>query len=251
MAPDGLPAGGLSLESVRLIETRVLARRESGWVALPYVWNDEQSEAVLKVAGKRMQVSWIDEAGNERGTRYVVPNINQCKGCHILNKEMTPIGPKARNLNKDFDYPDGAQNQIAFLAAHTVVTGAPSPDDAPTVPNAFDESSGSLDKRARAYLDVNCAHCHRAGGPGDTSGLFLTWGETNPTTLGIEKRPVAAGRGSGGFDFDIAPGKPGESIMIYRMASTEPGIAMPELGRTINHDEGIALIKEWIASLDD
>lgn len=238
-------------DNIRLIETRLLIHKTDGWVAFPYVWNDEQTEAVLKVAGARTELTWIDDQGQEKGTRYVVPNINQCKGCHIYNKAMTPIGPKARNINKDFAYADGTKNQIAVWSAHGILTGAPDPADAPRVPNAFDLADGSLEKRARAYLDVNCAHCHRAGGPGDTSGLFLTWDEDNPVTYGVEKRPVAAGRGSGGLDFDIAPGKPDQSIIIFRMSSTEPGIAMPELGRTINHDEGIALVREWIAALDE
>jgi len=236
-------------QDITLIETRLLIHKKEGWVALPYLWNADQTDAVLKVAGKRMNLTWIDAKGDERGTRYVVPNVNQCKGCHILNKEMTPIGPKARNLNKDFDYVDGTQNQIAFWTAHGILQGAPDPAQAPAVPHAFDDTA-PLDQRARAYLDVNCAHCHREGAPGDTSGLFLNWGETNPTALGVKKRPVAAGRGSGGFAFDIDPGKPDQSIMIYRMSSTEPGIAMAELGRTMNHDEGIALISAWIETLD-
>jgi hypothetical protein len=52
------------------------------------------------------------------------------------------------------------------------------------------------------------------------------------------KRPVAAGRGSGGRDFAIAPGEPDASILVYRMESTDPGIAMPELGRATVHAEG-------------
>ena len=33
------------------------------------------------------------------GVRYRAPNQNQCKECHQVNKAMTPIGPKARNMN--------------------------------------------------------------------------------------------------------------------------------------------------------
>ena len=68
-------------------------------------------------------------------------------------------------------------------------------------------------------------------------------------TTGLFKRPVAAGRGSGGFDYDIAPGHPDLSILTYRMGSTDPGIAMPELGRAMVHAEGLRLIAQWIAAM--
>jgi phosphoglucosamine mutase len=68
---------------------------------------------------------------------------------------------------------------------------------------------------APAWLDVNCAHCHRREGPASNSGLFMTYGEREPTALGIMKRPVATGRGAGDRRFDIKPGDPDSSILIY------------------------------------
>jgi hypothetical protein len=100
-----------------------------------------------------------------------------------------------------------------------------------------------------AYLDINCAHCHSAEGPASTSGLFLTFNEKDPLKIGINKTPVAAGKGAGSYTFDIAPGKPDESILVHRMKSTEVGIAMPELGRTTVHQEGAELIRQWIQGL--
>ena len=112
-----------------------------------------------------------------------------------------------------------------------------------------DPQSGSLDQRARAWLDINCAHCHRAEGPANTSGLLLSYYETNPTALGIYKTPVAAGRGSGGFSFDIDPGKPDKSILVYRIHSLDPGVMMPEIARKLVHKEGVDLIKQWIKEM--
>ena len=48
---------------------------------------------------------------------------------------------------------------------------------------------------------------------------------------------------------DIAPGHPDASILLYRMETNDPGIAMPELGREILHREGIALIREYVAAM--
>ena len=67
--------------------------------------------------------------------------------------------------------------------------------------------------------------------------------------LGECKPPVAAGRGTGDRLFDIVPGKPDESILLYRMTSSEPGVMMPEMGRNTTHEEGVELIRAWIASM--
>ena len=236
-------------ESVRLIETRLLIRQEKGWNAWAYVWNEAQTDAVLKVAGKTLPVSWIDAAGQRRNTQYVVPNKNQCKGCHSLNKIITPIGPKARNLNRFYSYAAGTKGQLEYWSENMLLDHAPKPAKAPSV-FAFSNTAASLEKRARAYLDINCAHCHRAEGPASNSGLFLTYGENMPVKWGLRKRPVAAGRGSGGLLFDIDPGHADKSILLYRMLSTDPGIMMPEVGRSVVHTEGAALIREWINNLE-
>ena len=67
------------------------------------------------------------------------------------------------------------------------------------------------------------------------------------STLGNMKRPVAAGRGAGPHLFAVVPGKPEESILTYRMASTEPGVAMPELGKDTVDKDGLAVVRRWIA----
>ena len=111
-------------------------------------------------------------------------------------------------------------------------------------------ASASLHKRAMAYLDVNCAHCHNPKGPANTSGLNLMYEEPVGITIGIWKSPVATGKGSGGREYSIVPGRPEASILLYRMLSTDPGAMMPELGRSVVHSKGVELIKEWITAMD-
>ena len=181
-------------ENVRFIETRLLIRLESGWVARPYVWNAAQTEARYAPVTAPIPVSFVDEAGDPSALEWSVPNVNQCRGCHDRDDAFTPIGPRARNLNGDFDYADGAENQLAHWSRAGLLEGAPDPAQAPRAPNAFLETSGALEARARAYLDVNCAHCHNPHGPARTSGLDLHAENSNPFTWGLRKRPVAAGR---------------------------------------------------------
>lgn len=220
------------------LETRLLLHRANGWVAIPYVWNAEGTDALLKRAGTRIPVTFTDPAGQARTISYSVPNQNQCKDCHAVSGAITPIGPKARNLN------DGRQLQT--LVGAGLLDRAPA--NAPRLPR-WDDATAPLDGRARAYLEVNCAHCHNPNGAASNSGLWLGWDVTDPESRGIDKRPVAAGRGSGNLDFDIDPGHPRNSILLFRMMSTDPGIAMPELGRATVHDQAIALLRQWIAAM--
>ena len=82
-----------------------------------------------------------------------------------------------------------------------------------------------------------------------TSGLYLDIAQTDPAQLGICKAPVAAGRGSGGRRYAIVPGQPDASILVFRIESTEADVKMPELGRNLVDDQGVALIRQWIAEL--
>ncbi len=224
---------------LRLIETRVLLRRASGWVALPYVWNEDGSDALLARAGKRLTIAANPQDRRGEATSYVVPNVNQCKGCHESGAGLTPIGPKARNLN------DWRQMQ-AWTSAGLLDRV---PRDAPYMPG-FHDSTAPLEARARAYLDINCGHCHNRDGAANTSGLWLDWNQPLGVNYGVRKRPVAAGRGSGDLDYVIDPGHPERSILVFRMQSLDPGIAMPELGRQSVHREGVALVSQWIKSLN-
>jgi uncharacterized repeat protein (TIGR03806 family) len=233
----------------RLLETRLLVRGHDGWTALPYVWNDSQTEAELQVAADPTVVHWTHPSGQAYTIDYVIPNQNQCKECHERSKATTPIGPKARNLNKDFNYPDGRANQLEYWTRIGYLKGAPAPSQAPRAVVWDDPSSGTLEARARTYLDVNCAHCHNSAGTANTSGLFLESGQVDLMRLGVCKVPVSAGHGAGDLLFDIVDGKPEESILIRRMDSDLPKVMMPELGRTVIHREGVALIREWIRSL--
>jgi uncharacterized repeat protein (TIGR03806 family) len=235
-------------DNLRIIETRVLLRHADGWQAWAYLWNDAQTDATLKIAGAKVAISTIAADGSPLAFDYSVPNKNQCKACHAFNGAITPLGPKARNLNVDEAYAGGAENQIAHWTTAGMLSGAP---DLAEVPVASDwrDASAPIEQRARTWLDVNCSHCHRAEGPAGNSGLFLTSGETEPVKYGVMKRPAAAGRGSGDREFDILPGEPEQSILVYRVESTEPGVMMPELGRHIADPEAVKMLSDWVASL--
>lgn len=235
--------------STKIIETRLLIKEEADWKALSYIWNDEQTEAFLEVAGGTVDIEWTHSDGQIKNVAYTIPNLNQCKNCHAYNQKMRPIGPTARQLNKKFAYVAGEENQLAFLVRSGYLENLPANQDIPKSAQWDDPASGSLEARAKAYLDINCGSCHRPEGTANTSGLFLYAHEKMDSRYGIRKTPVAAGKGSGGHQYDILPGYPEKSILLYRMTSQNPGIMMPEIGRKLVHEEGVQLIEEWILSL--
>jgi hypothetical protein len=163
-------------------------------------------------------------------------------------QDHRPNRSKARHLNRDFDYQSGRFNQLVYWTKVGILRGAPDPTHAPKQPVSNDPSTGSLDARARAYLEVNCAHCHSPNGSASNTGLYLTDLETDPMRIGFCKTPVSAGKAAGML-FDAVRGHPELSILTHRMDSDEPKIMMPEIGRTVVHREGVELIRQWLASL--
>jgi uncharacterized repeat protein (TIGR03806 family) len=252
MEPDGrvnFPVGTALIKSfgypdatgkLKIIETRLLLHRSEGWVALPYVWRADGNDAKLKLGGTRVPASFRKPNGELMAISYAVPNKNQCKQCHSTKDAITPIGPMLQNM----DFADAATKK-AFLSYFK----DPGLLLVPTMPRWDDQKSGSVEARALSYLRVNCGHCHKPSGSASNSGLFFDDHAGGGTALGIGKRPVAAGRGSGNFDFVIEPGHPERSILIHRMKSIDPGVAMPELGRATAHDEGIKLLDDWIRAM--
>jgi len=235
-------------KGMNLLETRLLLRKENGWEAVSYAWNDEQNEAFKKIAGKTINVSWTNFLGEEEDVRYRVPNVNQCKECHAADDMITPIGPKARNINKDFKYEEGEFNQLDYWMTKQIIDSYPlelvSPVD-------WSDESQNINDRVRSYLDVNCGHCHSPTGNANSTGLYLHLDETRDIHLGIYKKPVATGRGSGGLKYSIVPGKPEESILLHRMISLDPGVMMPESGRALSHHEAVEMVREWILLLKE
>jgi uncharacterized repeat protein (TIGR03806 family) len=236
----------------RLLETRLLVRGANGWRGTTYVYDGgDATDARRVIAGAILDASWIHDDGAERTNRYVVPNQNQCKSCHAEHDDtMDLLGPKARNLNRPGPAGSGVDNQLQALIDRGALAGAPPRESWPRGIAAADPGAGTLEERARTWLDVSCGACHNPrGGMARTSGLYLDLSQTDPAELGMCKPPVAAGRGSGGRRFAIVPGQPDASILVFRIESTESEIKMPELGRNLVDDQGVALIRQWIAQL--
>lgn len=248
----------------RLIETRLLIHRANGWAALPYVWNESGTVASLAIAGKNIPMQVIHN-GQSKNFTYGVPDTNKCKQCHQLKDVNTgisvfaPIGPKARHLNKDFEYNSIIENQLQHWQSAGILSGLPadinSVDKIPSYRDGDEAALASQDATqlmslAKGYLDVNCAHCHRPEGNASNTGVHLEFWrdyENHKSNHGVCKKPIAFGGGA--LEYDVVPGDAINSILHARMNSDQPGDRMPEIGRGLVHEEGVRLIEAWINSL--
>jgi uncharacterized repeat protein (TIGR03806 family) len=247
----GFPADfRVAAAPAKWIETRVLVRAASGWTGASYVWDDAQKSAQLSPGGDIVSFSFVDTTGQTRSPSYLVPSQAECKKCHANDGDMITLGPGAAQLNRDFAYASGTENELTHWSRAGLLTGAPSPAQAPRLPVWDDPTTGDTAARARAYLQANCSYCHNGSGEARTTGLVLADDAgAGGYALGLCKPPVAAGKAAANERYDIVPGHPEQSILVYRMQSTAPSIMMPEIGRSLEHVEAVELVSEWISGL--
>lgn len=254
-----LEGATLDMSAYRLVETRILVRQADGsWAGLPYVWDDDQKDATLTRQGKYIPMELVPDTGTSQKFVYAVPNSQTCQQCHAASTNgsgsTTPIGPKTRNLNKSYDYGNGTvKNQLAHLDELKLLSGFTGASNAPLSAD-WKDATQSLDARAKAYLDVNCAHCHNAKGYASQSGLLLNYDNiavaASADTWGVCKIPLAyVGTSQPGYKYDINPGSPDTSILLYRISHVGASQTMPVVGRQTNHVEAISMVNDWIKQL--
>ncbi|MBK9146860.1 MAG: hypothetical protein IPM12_03450 [Flavobacteriales bacterium] len=231
----------------RILETRVMIKRDGQWLFADYIWNDEQTEAVLDLNGRFVPITWRDDQGNDRLQQYRIPAWAECFTCHKQDDVAMPIGPKLRNLARTVEYDNGPADQIGkWVDAGYLQPGFPAPQPVAR----WDDPGTSLNDRIRAYVDMNCAHCHSEGKHCDYRPMRFAWQETaNPVNLGVCVEPEDPLPGEPQLTYIVAPSNTYRSMLLHRISSTDEAVRMPLLGRTVVHAEAVALATEWINSL--
>ena len=236
--------------TTKIIETRLMIRQASGWVFAEYIWNEEQTEANLLTgddftSGSSRTITFKKDNNEIITTDYRIPSNTECLACHKINEVPTPIGLKPQNLNFSYAYSSGNKNQLQKLTEQGYLDTYPS--TIVTTVN-YTDATQPLELRLRSYLDANCAHCHRDQGRCSYRAIRLGFSETvDPTNIGV--CVIADEVISSTLQKIVAPGNINKSIMRFRVSSNDESERMPLLGRTVVHDEGVALIEEWISSL--
>lgn len=232
--------------STQILETRLIIKKQNGWIFANYAWNNDQTEAILDMNGSYVDVQWLQN-NEEKSVEYRIPSGAECHTCHKVTETARPIGPKPRNLNLSYDYNDGTANQLEKLVDIGYLENT-LPASILKLPD-YNDTSEPLDLRLRAYLDINCAHCHSEETHCAYRPLRLDFSSTeDDTNLGVCVDPdTDLGLGLGHI---VEPGYARGSVLHYRINSVEPSNRMPLLARTIIHTEGVELVEAWINSLN-
>lgn len=230
----------------RILETRLLFKRDGVWEFANYVWNEDQTEAVYDMSGHYVPISFTDDAGTPRDVIYRIPTETECLTCHRKANTGTPIGVKPQNLNSTFDYAEGAMNQLdKWISVGYLEGGLPSSINTVT---DWKDQTRPLNDRVRGYVDINCAHCHTDGRYCDYRPMRFGWEESDdPAMLGVCVEPHDPLLPI--HSHLVKPGNTEKSLLYYRINSGLDGVRMPLLGRSLIHEEGRALIEEWINTL--
>ena len=234
------------LNTTQNIEIRLMIKKQEGWVFANYVWNDEQSDAVLDMNGSFVDLQW-QQNGEAKSVQYRIPSGAECHTCHKVMEIAQPIGPKPRNLNLTYTYDNGSANQLDKLVSIGYLENT-LPASIASMPDYYDTSE-TLENRVRAYLDINCAHCHSEETHCAYRPMRFDYSETsNFTNIGV----CVEAETDLGFDLGhiVEPGDARNSVLHFRLNSTEPSNRMPLLARSIVHVEGVQLIETWINSLN-
>jgi uncharacterized repeat protein (TIGR03806 family) len=241
--------------SRRRIETQVLHLRADAWRPYSYVWNDEQTDAVLAdAAGATKTVSVTDVTGRH-ALNYRVHGRNECVLCHNpwVEKKTTffgiqsasPLGVNTPQLNRSREHAGASANQLTIWRQMGLLAWDPELSKLPKLVNPYDESI-DLDRRARSYLQANCAHCHQFNA-GGTANIALAFDVPLPETKTLGVRPIQGTFNIAGARI-IAPGDPEGSVLYFRVSKLGGG-RMPRVGSTQVDERASRMIHDWIAAM--
>jgi uncharacterized repeat protein (TIGR03806 family) len=234
----------------RVIETRLMFKRDGEWEFANYIWNEEQTEAVFDLNARTVPLEVILDNGQNLSLNYKVPKKSQCETCHKDYEHSSPNGTKPQNLNADLAYQDGVMNQL-MKWAETGYLNPSYPAEIETMVDWEDETQ-ILQDRVRAYLDANCGHCHKESGHCSYRNIRLTFEDNDrennigvcvPFDEYVPGQPM-------GMEYTIEAGNAENSMLIYRMLAEAENVQMPLIGKSVVHQEGVDLLTAYINSLE-
>ncbi|MFD0799559.1 PQQ-dependent sugar dehydrogenase, partial [Maribacter chungangensis] len=235
------------------LETRFSIKASNGsFYFVTYKWNAEQTEAFLLETGVEEAIAVTKTDGSTEYQTWAYPSTADCISCH--NPETGgSLGTRTRYLNSELTYPTSGvrANQLVTLS-HLGILNEPI-DEGKTqgyqTHKAITDATASLDEKARSYLDLNCAYCHRPGATGERAQfdlqLFRSLSQTGLLNAGINT-PL-------GIDGEqiIVPNDASKSILYHRMNSVDQTIAMPPIAKNKIDVAGVELIQAWINQLEE
>lgn len=142
----------------------------------------------------------------------------------------------------------GHENQIEKFKRQKLFTQSalPPASELEAYPKLEDQEA-PLEKRARAYLDVNCALCHSPGGFGTAGGskADLNFHQAFETAFAV---PPKSGPDAKRW---VTPGQPQHSQLIQRMKSRYPKDQMPPLATQLPDHTALDMLQRWIEEMKE
>jgi hypothetical protein len=227
------------------LETRVLVHESDGWAGYTYKWNVLGTDATL-LADADSQTYEVEDPAAPGGTRqqaWNFPSRAQCLQCHTAAAGRV-LGLRTLQLNRDFDYAGGVRDNQLRAWNHVGLFDRDIGEEPSygSMPDPRDEAA-PVDLRARAYLEANCAQCHRAGSttPG---GLDLRYAATVAEMNVLDVAPAFGDLGLP--DARRVKGGAKESSVLWERMRRLDTTRMPPLASGLVDVQATALVGDWI-----
>jgi cytochrome c553 len=235
----------------RKIETRMLWKAAARWVAVSYVWNEAQTDAVLASDRGEPGVAQLTP-----GRSHSIPSASDCLACHGA-KHTEPLGFNPLQLSTDRD-PNAIHGEALALEAVTLRTLVAERLISPVRTDLVDEpprirSASTQTRTMLGYLSTNCGSCHRR-----ESDIAAEVPSLKPSDLVRDGDAVArslVGRivawqvpgvhEGGSVLIDLHA--PEKSAMLVRMRSRSPSSQMPPLGTVLRDQKAVDALAQWIS----
>lgn len=242
-----LPTDARDPAAKRRLETRLLLVQGGGSVyGVVYKWRSDLSDADLLPASLEEKVPIADAAGRIHEQTWYYPSRKDCISCHTTLSGGV-LGVKTRQMNHDFAYPSGvSDNELRTWNRLGLFEPGLDEGAIQALPRlaAAQDTTRSLEERARSYLDANCSQCHR---PGGTVAGFDARYDTPLERQALLNGPVLIDQGIDRPRI-ISPHDTWRSI-AYMRVDTDGDIRMPPIDRRTIDQNGAALLRDWIDSL--
>ncbi|WP_193211045.1 Ig-like domain-containing protein [Luteolibacter marinus] len=237
---------------VRRLETRFLVCTEGGGkYGLTYRWNAAGTDAELLTSGDVEDFEFTFEDGSTEMRHWDFPSRADCLLCHNSAAGQA-LGVRTYSLNRSFHYDETGRDANQLVTFNQLgmfdrdLTSQEILDFIEARP--IDDESAPIEHRVRSYLDSNCSHCHRPGGPVDYFDARLG------TALNVQGliNGIIQGHFSLGPDGRyLKPGDPDLSALHVRMNNVGNGAAMPPLAKNLIDQKAVDLLQEYLNSLTE
>jgi hypothetical protein len=241
----------------RRVETRFIERLpDRSFRYATYVWNEAGTDAELAPASG---VPGLVPTTN--GAQHDVPAEIDCRACHE-GRPNRILGFSALQLSSDRD-PNAPHAErggagaltLEALVQRGVVRGLPL-ELVRRPPRIVADTA--TERAALGYLYGNCSGCHNAGGPlasldldFDQSVVRLAAGvdgseRVHATAVGHASRFSPPGTADA---VRLAPGRPEESTVLFRMRARDALSQMPPLGTRVADADAVALVSRFVSEI--